>query len=162
MRALPPRRHRDNKAKRFTVNGALPAYLVIRMLSEQLRDFDIDLQVVTEPNTANPLGTNPTHIGGQDNYLCLLTNSINGGHEKPVKQTVKKKSKPNPKPKPDRPLSYREKVEWFVANHYETGMELEIMIESLKDDDLENFFWYNEKVHFPKMLSDLKKEKEDE
>lgn len=154
--ALPPRRHNEDKAARFSVNGNLPVYLVLRMISEQLKNFDIDLQIVSQPAHGMPSMQNPTHLGVQDNYLCLLRNNMNNSHQHHVEKAVEK-----PKPKIDRNLTYREQVEWFIANYYETGMEFEILLESFKDDDFDNFFWYDEKIEFPKKLSDLKKEEDE-
>jgi hypothetical protein len=40
-------------------------------------------------------------------------------------------------------LTYEERVQWFVRNFYETGMEYPIMLENMKNEDLDNFKWYN-------------------
>lgn len=48
------------------------------------------------------------------------------------------------------PLSYKERVEWFFMNHYETGMELEIIMESMKDKNLDFYSWYDGYVSIPK------------
>jgi hypothetical protein len=47
-------------------------------------------------------------------------------------------------------LSYEERVMWFFQNYYETGMEYDILIETLKNSDLDNFSWYGEKIKIPK------------
>ena len=52
----------------------------------------------------------------------------------------------------DELLSQEERIKWFVANYYETGMDLEILLVSMKDADLDNFIWYGEKIDIPKKL----------
>lgn len=50
-------------------------------------------------------------------------------------------------------LTYEERVRWFVNNYYETGMEYASMLESMRDDDLDNFVWYGETIRIPKFYS---------
>jgi hypothetical protein len=50
-------------------------------------------------------------------------------------------------------LTYEERVRWFVNNYYETGMEYASMLESMKNEDLDNFVWYGEKIQIPKFYS---------
>jgi hypothetical protein len=50
-------------------------------------------------------------------------------------------------------LTYEERVRWFVNNYYETGMEYASMLESMKNDDLDNFVWYGETIRIPKFYS---------
>lgn len=45
-------------------------------------------------------------------------------------------------------LTKKEKIKWFFENYYETGMELDILLKTMKD--LENFEWYGKKIKFPK------------
>ena len=52
----------------------------------------------------------------------------------------------------DRNLSQEERIKWFVANYYETGMDLEILLVSMRNVDLDNFIWYGEKIDIPKKL----------
>jgi len=52
-------------------------------------------------------------------------------------------------------LTYKERILWFMANYYETGMEYQHIFESFKDSDLDNFKWYNETISFPKYKSDI-------
>jgi hypothetical protein len=47
-------------------------------------------------------------------------------------------------------LTYEQRVRWFVNNYYETGMEYASMLESMKNEDLDNFEWYGEKIQIPK------------
>jgi hypothetical protein len=47
-------------------------------------------------------------------------------------------------------LTYEERVRWFVNNYYETGMEYRLMLESMRNEDLDNFEWYGEKIQIPK------------
>lgn len=50
----------------------------------------------------------------------------------------------------DSKLSQEERIKWFVTNYYETGMEMESMLVAMKDTDLDNFVWYDEKITIPK------------
>lgn len=52
----------------------------------------------------------------------------------------------------DELLSQGERIKWFVANYYETGMDLEILLVSMRNVDLDNFIWYGEKIDIPKKL----------
>ena len=47
-------------------------------------------------------------------------------------------------------LTYEERVKWFITNYYETGMEYEILLETMKDKDLNNLKWYNDVISIPK------------
>lgn len=47
-------------------------------------------------------------------------------------------------------LNYEERIKWFFDNFYETGMEYKILIESMKDQDLEKIKWYDEFISIPK------------
>jgi hypothetical protein len=47
-------------------------------------------------------------------------------------------------------LTYEERVQWFVSNFYETGMEYEAMLDNMKGHDLDNFKWYDDIVKIPK------------
>jgi hypothetical protein len=50
----------------------------------------------------------------------------------------------------DEKLTYEERVQWFVSNFYETGMEYEAMLDNMKNQDLDNFEWYGDIVKIPK------------
>lgn len=52
-------------------------------------------------------------------------------------------------------LTYEERVQWFVNNYYETGMEYENLLVRLKDEDLDNFQWYEEVIKFPKYKCEI-------
>ena len=52
-------------------------------------------------------------------------------------------------------LTYEERILWFVQNNYETGMEYSILLEAMKNDDLDNFKWYNEIIKIPKYKDEL-------
>ena len=56
-------------------------------------------------------------------------------------------------------LSYEEKVKWFCQNYEEN---FDIMIESLKDDDLDNLFWKGSKVKFPKTRKEMNERSKNE
>ena len=47
-------------------------------------------------------------------------------------------------------LTYEERVRWFVNNYYETGMEYEGLLVSMKNEDLDNLEWYGDKISIPK------------
>ncbi len=36
-------------------------------------------------------------------------------------------------------LTYEERIAWFVENYYESGMEYQSLLVTLKDEDLDNF-----------------------
>jgi hypothetical protein len=46
--------------------------------------------------------------------------------------------------------SQEDRIKWFVTNYYETGMEIESLLVAMKDTDLDNFVWYDEKITIPK------------
>lgn len=52
-------------------------------------------------------------------------------------------------------LTYEERVQWFVNNYYETGMEYLGMVEGLRGEDLDNFKWYDEVIKFPKYKCEI-------
>ena len=49
----------------------------------------------------------------------------------------------------DSKLSQEERIKWFFVNYYETGMELETLLISMKDEDLDNFVWRGENITIP-------------
>lgn len=55
----------------------------------------------------------------------------------------------------NRELTYEERVKWFLAHHYETGMEYEILLDNMRDDDLDNFKWYDDFIKIPKYFEEL-------
>jgi hypothetical protein len=57
----------------------------------------------------------------------------------------------------ERELTYEEKISWFIANYYETGMEYEGLLASLANEDLDNFKWINETIQFPRKFSEIKR-----
>jgi hypothetical protein len=57
---------------------------------------------------------------------------------------------------PDRELTYEERIAWFVANYYETGMEYENLLHAMKTTNLDSFEWIDETVSVPKRISELK------
>lgn len=52
-------------------------------------------------------------------------------------------------------LTYEERIQWFMKNYYESGMEYLILLESLKEADLDNFRWYDEIIKFPKYKHEI-------
>ena len=55
----------------------------------------------------------------------------------------------------ERELTYEERISWFVANYYETGMEYESLLIVLADEDLDNFKWIDEIIQFPRKFSEI-------
>ena len=47
-------------------------------------------------------------------------------------------------------LTYEERIQWFISNYYETGMEYQSLLVTMKDEDLDNFKWYDDVVSIPK------------
>jgi hypothetical protein len=47
-------------------------------------------------------------------------------------------------------LTYEERIQWFVSNYYESGMEYQSLLITMKDEDLDNFKWYNDVISIPK------------
>ena len=47
-------------------------------------------------------------------------------------------------------LTYEERIQWFISNYYETGMEYQSLLVTMRDEDLDNFKWYNDVVSIPK------------
>jgi hypothetical protein len=63
---------------------------------------------------------------------------------------------------PNRELTYEERIAWFVANYYETGMEYEGLLESMKTYNLDQFEWIGgDVIRFPKTVDELKLAKVD-
>jgi hypothetical protein len=57
----------------------------------------------------------------------------------------------------NRELTYEERIAWFVANYYETGMEYALLLESMKTSNLDQFEWIDgEIIRFPKTVYELK------
>jgi hypothetical protein len=54
-------------------------------------------------------------------------------------------------------LSYEQRVGWFITNYYETGMEYESLLISMKDEDLDNIAWYGDTIKIPKYFDELNK-----
>jgi len=47
-------------------------------------------------------------------------------------------------------LTYAERIAWFVENYYESGMEYQSLLVTMKGEDLDNFKWYNDDISIPK------------
>ncbi len=52
-------------------------------------------------------------------------------------------------------LTYKERIDWFVANFYETGMEYELIYDSFKSEDLGRIKWYDDFIKIPKYKDEL-------
>lgn len=52
-------------------------------------------------------------------------------------------------------LTYKERIDWFVENFYETGMEYESIYDSFKNEDLDKIKWYNDFIKIPKYKDEL-------
>jgi hypothetical protein len=53
-------------------------------------------------------------------------------------------------------LTYKERIQWFISNYYETGMEYESLLITMKDEDLDNFKWYDDVLSIPKYIVESK------
>jgi len=60
--------------------------------------------------------------------------------------------------KKNRKLTYKERIRWFIQNYYETGMEYGILLDTMKNEDLDNFKWYDDIIKIPKYVSEMSKE----
>jgi hypothetical protein len=47
-------------------------------------------------------------------------------------------------------LTYEERIAWFVENYYESGMEYQSLLITMKEEDLDNFKWYDDFITIPK------------
>jgi hypothetical protein len=47
-------------------------------------------------------------------------------------------------------LTYGERIRWFINNYYETGMEYEVLLCSMENEDLDNIKHYNDIIKIPK------------
>ena len=52
-------------------------------------------------------------------------------------------------------LTYEERIKWFVSNYYETGMEYLSLLVTMKNEDLDNFKWYDEIIKIPKYRHEI-------
>jgi hypothetical protein len=52
-------------------------------------------------------------------------------------------------------LTYEERIQWFVKNYYESGMEYLSLLETMKNEDLDNFKWHDEIIKFPKYKHEI-------
>jgi hypothetical protein len=59
------------------------------------------------------------------------------------------------KPKINVELTYEERIKWFIQNHYESGMEYELLLISMKNENLDAFKWYDEIISIPKFKNNL-------
>ncbi|MEK6829865.1 MAG: hypothetical protein AABY15_07130 [Nanoarchaeota archaeon] len=124
---------KSEKSKRVILEipeNASP-HRVVQIISDALIDFGLKIHSTRDPYLPS------------FSFVCEILDK----DKRPGK--IKKKEVP------DRELTYEERVEWFVANYYETGMELRIMLDSLKNDNLDKFKWYDEIIRFPKTTREL-------
>lgn len=47
-------------------------------------------------------------------------------------------------------MTYEERIKWLFENNYETGMEYGILLETMKNEDLDKLKWYNDFITIPK------------
>jgi len=55
----------------------------------------------------------------------------------------------------NRKLTYKERIKWFIENYYETGMEYGILLDDMKNKDLDNFKWYDDIIKIPKYTNKI-------
>ena len=53
-------------------------------------------------------------------------------------------------------LTYKERIDWFFENFYETGMEYQGIYDSFKNEDLDEIKWYDDFIKIPKYKHELK------
>jgi len=51
-------------------------------------------------------------------------------------------------------LTYNERIRWLIRECYETGMEYDILLENMRDVDLDNLEWYGDIIHVPRYKTD--------
>ena len=49
-------------------------------------------------------------------------------------------------------LTYEQRIKWFIHNYYETGMEYGILLQTMRDVNLDHFKWYNEYISIPRKV----------
>lgn len=49
-------------------------------------------------------------------------------------------------------LTYEQRIRWFIHNYYETGMEYQILLDTMKDENLDRFEWYGEIINIPRQV----------
>ena len=59
-----------------------------------------------------------------------------------IKQTKKK-------------LTYNQRIDWFYANYYESGMEHDTIYHLFKNLNLDKLEWYGDIVEIPKYKEDI-------
>ncbi len=52
-------------------------------------------------------------------------------------------------------LTYEERIAWFIQNFYETGMEYPILLETMKNNNLDKLKWYDDFIKIPKYTDEL-------
>ena len=55
----------------------------------------------------------------------------------------------------EKELTDDERIQWFISNYYETGMEYKSLLFSMKETNLDGFQWYDEVVSIPKYRQDV-------
>lgn len=165
------------KPVKFSMSSSMPIEAVLVMVNSALKYHGLEILFTRTGLLDNSFNghseivcfldkiyeTNP----GLEQILPPYAQSFSADDFKVVRDSmrIKKQEKPitekdfKPIPIPDRELTYEEKVRWFVSKHHEDGMELKIMLDSMRDDNLDNFYWHKSKVEFPKMLSEIQKDK---
>ena len=51
-----------------------------------------------------------------------------------------------------RTLEYKHRIAWFIIWYYESGMEYPILLETMKDSNLDSLEWYDEVINIPTEL----------
>jgi len=52
-------------------------------------------------------------------------------------------------------LTYKERIDWFVSNFYETGMEYQNIYDSFKNENLNKIEWYGDFIKIPKYKDEV-------
>lgn len=53
-------------------------------------------------------------------------------------------------------LTYKERISWFFKNYFEPGMNYNILLSKMVNDDLDNFKWYDDIISIPKTRTEAR------
>lgn len=51
-------------------------------------------------------------------------------------------------------LTYEQRIRWFIDNYYETGMEYQILLDTMKNENLDRFEWYGDIINIPRQVEE--------
>jgi len=53
-------------------------------------------------------------------------------------------------------LTYKDRINWFFRNHFKKGMNYKSLLETMKDEDLDNFQLNGKIINIPKTRSEIR------